>query len=172
MDRAGARDPDAFAALVRPHMARLYRYALRMCGDPDAASDIAQDALLRAFERIASYDPARPVLPWLITLVRHAFVDRVRSFDPLRGADEAEGEGPLPSRSDPVDQASHAETANAIEGALKELPVDQRSCVVLYHVEGRSLEEISESEGVPIGTVKSRLFRGRQALAERLGHLA
>jgi RNA polymerase sigma-70 factor (ECF subfamily) len=167
-------DPRAFAALVHPHLPRLYRYAARLCRHPEQAADLAQDALVKAFERQDRYDPARPILPWLLTLVRNACIDRVRSFDPIR---EAARRGDLdvtgvPGSSDPGDAAVAAERATVVEAALARVPVDQRSCLVLYHVEGLTLDEIADAEGVPVGTVKSRLFRGRQALADALGDRA
>ena len=159
-----------FTELVRPHLPRLYAYALRLCCDRDAASDISQDGLVKAYQNFAAYDPSRPVLPWLLTLVRHAFIDRVRSFDPLRTADDADDPAfPMAGGVDPSHAASSAERAAIVERALQAVPVDQRSCLVLYHVEGLTLEEISDAEGIPVGTVKSRLHRGRAALAEALG---
>jgi RNA polymerase sigma-70 factor (ECF subfamily) len=167
--RQGIGNADAFAERVRPHLPRLYRYALRLCRDRDAAADIAQDGVLKAFENVERYDPSRPILPWLLALVRNTFIDRTRAFDPLRAAADAEDESVHHRTApDPADKVSGAERAARVDEALARLPLEQRSCVVLYHVEGLTLEEIAAAEGVPVGTVKSRLHRGRAAMAEML----
>jgi len=156
---------------VGPHLARVHAYARRLAG-PDAGPDLAQEALVRAFERQGSFESGRPVLPWLLALVHNLHVDRRRAFDPIGVADDADGDRDLCAPAgDPEAAVAGAEVSGLVENALARLPVDQRSCVVLYHVEGLSLEEVSEAVGVPVGTVKSRLSRGRHALAEMLSGL-
>lgn len=169
-ERVSPGDRRAFLDLVRPHLARLHRYACRLCADENAGADLAQDALVKAYERISSYDPARPILPWLLALVRNTFIDRVRSFDPLRAAaDAVDGDLSLPSPGDGPERARLAvERRRMVDAALARIPVDQRSALILFHVEGLSLEEVAEAEGVAVGTVKSRLFRGRAAMADLL----
>jgi RNA polymerase sigma-70 factor (ECF subfamily) len=157
-----------FADQVREHLPRLHRFALHLCRDPDVAYDCAQDAVVRAFERWDSYDPSRPLLPWLLTLVRNLCIDRARAFDPLRHGEGDEETERQEGGGDPLPVIVSAELGTLLDRALGTLPLEQRAAVLLYHVEGLTLEEIAGSEGVAVGTVKSRLFRGRKALAEVL----
>jgi len=165
---------DAVANGIPEHLPRLYRYAVRLCGSPDVARDAVQDAVSRALERSAQYDPARPLLPWLLTLVRHSVVDRSRAFDPIRRADDVDSCAPsiLPQGLDPAEVVARAEEAARVEAALARLPIEQRSAVILFHVEGLTLDEVAAAEGVPVGTVKSRLHRGREAMAVYLSQSA
>jgi len=152
---------------LEEHLPRLYRYAVRLCGSADVASDAVQEAVSRALERCDQYDPARPLLPWLLTLVRHAVVDRSRAFDPTRHADDVDscGQSVLPQGQDPLEDVARAEEAALVGAALSRLPLEQRSAVVLFYVEGLTLDEVAAAEGVPVGTIKSRLHRGREAIA-------
>lgn len=164
-----AREPAReFADQVREHLPRLYRFALHLCRNPDAAQDCAQDAIVRAFERRDAYDPSRPLLPWLLTLVRNLCIDRARAFDPLRHGEGDDETDRQEGCGDPIPVIASVEMGTHLERALRLLPFEQRSALLMYHVEGLTLEEIAEAEGVAVGTVKSRLFRGRRALAQAL----
>ncbi len=161
----------AFNAGLRSSLPRLYRYAAHLCRSREAASDAVQDAVLRALERRESYDPGRPLLPWLLTLVRHAVVDRARSFDPFRRSADLDLIPPQESGagSDPARAAATVQAAARIQAALERLPLEQRSSVVLFYLEGMTLDEIATIEDVAVGTVKSRLHRAREALVSLLG---
>jgi RNA polymerase sigma-70 factor (ECF subfamily) len=127
--------------------------------------------MVKAFRSRGSYDPSRPILPWLLAFVRNTSIDIRRSFDPLRdsgGADPDTLDNPGSAGTDPLAGADSEERRAAVEKALANLPVDQRSTVVLFYMEGLSLEEVAAAEGVAVGTVKSRLFRAREHLAELL----
>jgi len=168
MGRSRTSAADAFFLRVREHQAVLYRYALRLAGRPDAAADLAQEALVKAFLRMSSYDQSRPLLPWLLAILRNIFIDSKRGFDPLRDADHVQPEQPAEPHHDLSETASAAERSEAVQRAILTLPFDQRSAIILYHLEGRTLDEIAEAEGVPVGTVKSRLYRAREALGKVL----
>lgn len=171
-----AGDPDAFAEIVRRHRDRLWAVALRTTGNPEEASDALQDALISAYRRAESFRGDSAVTTWLHRIVVNASLDRlrrraVRAWVPL----PEEGSGPAlvdDSRlADPRAAAESSETVAEVRAALDTLPPDQRAAIVLVDLEGWSVEEAAQALECPIGTVKSRCFRGRAKLAERLAHL-
>ena len=169
MGRIRTSAADAFFLRIRDHQVVLYRYALRLTGRPDAAADLAQETLVKAFLRMSCYDPSRPLLPWLLAILRNLFIDTKREFDPLRGAEDIPSEQPADTHGpDLSEAASQSERSSAVQQAILMLPFEQRSIIILYHLEGRSLDEIAETEGMPVGTVKSRLFRARETLGKAL----
>jgi RNA polymerase sigma-70 factor (ECF subfamily) len=169
-------DPDAFTELVRRHRDRLWAVALRTTGNAEEASDALQDALISAYRRADSFRGDSAVTTWLHRIVVNASLDRlrrrsVRSWVPL----PEEGEGAVlvdDSRlADPRAAAESRETVAEVRAALDTLPPDQRAAIVLVDLEGWSVEEAAKALDCPVGTVKSRCFRGRAKLAERLAHL-
>lgn len=174
-----AGDADAFAEIVRRHKDRLWAVALRTTGNPEEASDALQDALISAYRRADSFRGDSAVTTWLHRIVVNASLDRlrrrsVRAWVPL--PDEGAGESPATlvddSRlADPRAAAESSETVREVRAALDTLPPDQRAAIVLVDLEGWSVEEAAQALDCPVGTVKSRCFRGRAKLAERLAHL-
>jgi RNA polymerase sigma-70 factor (ECF subfamily) len=171
-----AGDPDAFTEIVRRHRDRLWAVALRTTGNPEEASDALQDALISAYRRADSFRGDAAVTTWLHRIVVNASLDRlrrrsVRSWVPL----PEEGEGPAlvddARLADPRAAVEASETVAEVRAALDTLPPDQRAAIVLVDLEGWSVEEAAKALDCPIGTVKSRCFRGRAKLAERLAHL-
>jgi RNA polymerase sigma-70 factor, ECF subfamily len=168
-----AEDVDrAFEALVVAHQDRLYTIALRMLGDPGDAEEAAQDALVRAYRALASYDGARigelRLRPWLTTIV----LNRCRSVAARRAT---RGPRPVsidgdPSRPIAEPEAPEAATPAALAerhaererwaGLLAALPVPYRTAIVLRHVDGLSYPEAAEALGRPEGTVKAQVHRG------------
>ena len=166
-------DPDAFAVLVSRHRDRLWAVALRTTQDPEEAADALQDALISAFRRADSFRGESAVTTWLHRIVVNASLDRlrrrsVRAAEPL--ADDLD-DGPDRSVADPTDHLDTRLVQMEITRALAELPTEQREAIILVDVEGWSVEEAAAHLGCPTGTVKSRCFRGRAKLAERLDHL-
>lgn len=166
-------DPDAFAVLVSRHRDRLWAVALRTTQDPEEAADALQDALISAFRRADSFRGESAVTTWLHRIVVNASLDRlrrrsVRAAEPL--ADDLD-DGPDRSVADPTDHLDTRLVQMEITRALAELPTEQREAIILVDVEGWSVEEAAAYLGCPTGTVKSRCFRGRAKLAERLDHL-
>ena len=171
--RHAAGDRDAFAELVQRHRDRLWRVALRTLGDADDAADAVQDALLSAYRSAASFRGDSAVTTWLHRIAVNACLDLARKRAnrptvPLVGPDGA---------LDPPDRAASAayddrDTAAAVVGGLRGLPIDQAAAVVLVDIEGFSVRETAEILGVPEGTVKSRCARARAHLAEVLSELA
>jgi RNA polymerase sigma-70 factor, ECF subfamily len=149
-------DPDAFGELVRRHRDRLWAVALRTLGDREEAADALQDALLSAFR--AGRGDAAPTT-WLHRIVVNACLDRVRR----RAARPAD---PLPEHDVPArgDAVGSRITGLDVEAALRTLPVEQRSALVLVDMYGWSVEDAAEVLDCPTGTVKSRCARGRARL--------
>lgn len=174
-----AGDPDAFAEIVRRHRDRLWAVALRTTGNPEEASDALQDALISAYRRADSFRGDSAVTTWLHRIVVNASLDRlrrrsVRTWVPL--PDESAGESPAAlvdqaPLADPRAAAESSETVREVRAALETLPPDQRAAIVLVDLEGWSVEDAARVLECPVGTVKSRCFRGRAKLAERLAHL-
>ncbi len=167
-----ARDLDgAFDALVVAHQDRLYTIALRMLGDPRDAEEAAQDALVRAYRALATYDPARirelRVRGWLTTIVLN--LCRTRGLRRAgRGAppvsldhDGAPALEPsAPRREAPPDVAERRAERERWGARLAELPPVYRAAVVLRHVDGLSYPEAAAALGRPEGTVKAQVHRG------------
>lgn len=162
-------DMTAFDELVRAHEDRVFGICLRMMSDRDAALDAVQETFLTVFRKADRYEERAAFSTWLYRVAVNT------CYDLLRKAKRRRTE-PLPETNDPVDMQSSDEFTSVelrpdIEQALFKIPVDFRSAVVLVDLQGLSLEQASEALDVPIGTIKSRLFRGRKLLATSLGNL-
>jgi RNA polymerase sigma-70 factor (ECF subfamily) len=163
-------DPQAFAALVDRHAPRVYNVALRMLGDTDEARDATQDAFLTVVRKAKQFRGDAAFSTWLHRIAVNACYDilRKRRRQPLlRRVDE---DGPIPETGPSV--ADHADaTAGSIDvsRALLRIPDEYRIVLVLADVEDLPYEEIARTLDVPIGTVKSRVHRGRLALARAMG---
>jgi RNA polymerase sigma-70 factor (ECF subfamily) len=163
-------DRDAAAAFVRRYQARVYGLALTVVGIPALAEEVAQEAFVKAWRHAAAYDARRGgVATWLLTITRNAAIDTVRyrretPMDPdvLTRAllDDRE------RRAEPADQVA---TTHQVRAALRTLPAEQRRPVVLMTFYGLTARDIAERDGVPLGTVKTRVRRGLAALRDRLG---
>ena len=167
-------DPEAFTELVRRHRDRLWAVALRTTGDPEEAADALQDAFISAFRRADQFRGDSAVTTWLHRIVVNASLDRLRrrAVRPWVPLPEEGGErGDSASLAEPRDAMDDRETSLEIQAALAELPPDQRAAVVLVDLQGWSVEDASRILECPVGTVKSRCFRGRAKLADRLAHL-
>lgn len=172
-------DKDAYAILVRRHQGRVMAVVCRFLRDRDTALDVAHEAFVKAWRHLARYDPAWKFSTWLYTIASNAAIDRLRrgkhaalSLDEPVSIDgdeiprEVEGGGPSAA-----DILEGKEMAEHIEAAIDELPPALRQLLLLRHPGGKSYEEIAAITRLPMGTVKNRIFRARQALKERLGNL-
>jgi RNA polymerase sigma factor (sigma-70 family) len=151
-------DPEAATAFVRRFQARVYGLALTMLGDREAASEAAQETFFRAYRHAGVYDPRRGrVATWLLTIARNVAYDarRLRRDEPLDP--EAIVGLPLSSGDDPVDQAAAAQESEGLHEAIAALPEDQRRALALAAFAGRTAQEISQVEGIPLGTAKTRI---------------
>jgi RNA polymerase sigma-70 factor (ECF subfamily) len=160
--RAQRGERFAFDKLVERHEQRLYTLAARVLGSRDDAADAVQDALVRAWLALPKFRGDARFSTWLYRITVNAAHDaRAKRRDPLV-------EEP-PDPVDPRDRFAERELSGELQRALNALDESYRVAVVLYDVLGCSYAEIAELTEVPEGTVKSRIFRGRSELAERLG---
>jgi RNA polymerase sigma-70 factor, ECF subfamily len=169
--RAGRTD--AFGILVRRYQDRLYPTVLRLIGCAEDAHDLLQDAFLKAYEKLDSFHGESSFYTWVYRIaVNLALSDRRKRKTMWRLREDRRGE-PLdttddPSRTDPSLPLEQAERDSLIQAALNDLAPDHRAVVVMKDLDGLRYEEIAETLGVPIGTVRSRLHRARNDLRERL----
>jgi RNA polymerase sigma-70 factor, ECF subfamily len=172
-------DLDAFNRLVESYEQRVYNLALRMLGNSEAAADATQDAFFQAYKAINQYRGGS-FKSWLLRIASNICYDRLRSnkrkpsvsLDEMQETAEETGGSLLAILEDPnADPQSHAarhELMRELNHALNQLPEQQRLIVVLADVQGLNYEEIAEIAGCSLGTVKSRLSRGRTKLREYL----
>jgi RNA polymerase sigma-70 factor (ECF subfamily) len=168
--RAAKGDEAAFTELVRRHERRVYAVAMRMLGREEDALDATQDALLTLFRKAGQFRGESAFTTWLHRITINACYDilRKRARQPMLHL--ATEEGPEREPGPPVEDHS-AEVAGGIdtERALREVPEDFRAVLILADVHDLPYEEIAEILEIPIGTVKSRAFRGRVVLARAMG---
>jgi RNA polymerase sigma-70 factor (ECF subfamily) len=163
----------SFDAEALPHLDALYRVALRLTGDPSQAEDLVQDTMLKAYRAWRQYRPGTNAKGWLLTILRNTFINdyRRRKLEPVamdleavephalyRAVEETDPEGAFFSKI--VD----AKVLEAIDALAPEF----REVLVLSDIEGMRYAEIAETLQVPVGTVKSRLFRARRQLQTAL----
>jgi RNA polymerase sigma-70 factor, ECF subfamily len=163
--------PPSWDEIVREHSARVYRLAYRLSGNAHDAEDLTQEVFVRVFRSLGSYTPGT-FEGWLHRITTNLFLDLVRRrarirFDPL--ADDAHERlaGREPSPAQAFDD-THFDPD--IQAALDTLAPDFRAAVVLCDVEGLSYEEIAATLGIKLGTVRSRIHRGRTQLRQALAH--
>lgn len=160
---------DALGVLYDRYRQLVYRTALAITGDPEAASDLLQDVFLRLHRFAERIDVERPIEPWLYRMtanLSYTWVKRrsrwIRPLEDL--ADWIAGS----TRNAPYEQVERNDEWEQVQRAVSALPLPQRVVVVLYYLNDLSLQEISEILDVPVGTVKSRLHYGREALKKGL----
>lgn len=163
--------PPTWEQVVREHSARVYRLAYRLTGDRHDAEDLTQEVFVRVFRSLSSYTPGT-FEGWLHRITVNLFLDTVRRrqrirFDPLAddAADRLPGTDVGPERA-----FEHAHLDHDVQEALNQLPPDFRAAVVLCDVEGLSYEEVGAALGIKLGTVRSRIHRGRAQLRGLLAH--
>ena len=160
--------PPSWDEVVREHADRVYRLAYRLTGNSHDAEDLTQETFIRVFRSLASYKPGT-FEGWLHRITTNLFLDMARRRSRLRmeglpeDTDRLAGDDPSPEQ---VYSETHLDPD--LQAALDELPPEFRAAVVLCDVEGLSYEEIGATLGVKLGTVRSRIHRGRQALRASL----
>jgi RNA polymerase sigma factor (sigma-70 family) len=163
-----AWSPPSWEDVVREHGDRVYRLAYRLTGNQHDAEDLTQETFIRVFRSLATYQPGT-FEGWLHRITTNLFLDMARRRARVRmeglpdDTDRIAGGGPSPEQ---VFSSSHLDPE--LQAALDELHPDFRAAVVLCDVEGLSYEEIGATLGVKLGTVRSRIHRGRQALRNAL----
>jgi RNA polymerase sigma-70 factor, ECF subfamily len=165
-----AGDVSAFDELMQAHQDRVFSVCLRMLRHREAALDATQETFLTVFRKADRYKAEAAFSTWLYRVAVNT------CYDQLRRAKRKDADR-LPEYLDPPDPAAgddfeSVEVRPDIESALQRIAPEFRAAVVLVDLEGLSLETTAEMLGVPVGTVKSRVFRGRRQLAEQLGNLS
>jgi RNA polymerase sigma-70 factor (ECF subfamily) len=163
--------PPSWEEVVREHSGRVYRLAYRLTGNVHDAEDLTQEVFVRVFRSLSSYSPGT-FEGWLHRITTNLFLDGVRRkkrvrFDPLAddAHDRVAGREPDPSR---VYEDTHLD--DDVQAALDALSPEFRAAVVLCDIEGLSYEEVAATLGIKLGTVRSRIHRGRSQLREALAH--
>jgi RNA polymerase sigma-70 factor, ECF subfamily len=170
--RAASGDRTAFAQLMEHYQSACYGLAWRLLRDPDQAADATQDAFIHAYRAIASYRGGI-FRSWLLRITANASYDILRRSQrrpssPLPDPDEGAPELPDLGAVNPLAEASKSEMYRHLEVALRRLPEDQRTAVVLCDVYGMDYNEVAQMTKSALGTVKSRIHRGRLRLRELL----
>ena len=169
---------EAFEALVEPHLPTLYRLACRLVREREDAEDIVQEACLKAFRALHQFQLGSDCRAWLITILINTYRDWVRKtmkhprpigFDDIANFySQVRKEHAQDIMHDPERATVHADHERIVRTAIEDLPPEFRLAVLLADIEGCSYKEIAEMMACPIGTVMSRLYRGRQLLQATL----
>jgi len=168
-------DREAWEIIVRSRHARIYNLAYRFTGRPDEAEDLTQEVFLKVYRTLHLYRSESGALEtWIVRVARNHFIDHYRKYKtertrttPLEEHHEASA-WPTARVETPADVFDRKDAADRVHRLLAQLPQDQREAVVLRDLEELTYEEISDLLKVPIGTVKSRINRGRIELARLL----
>jgi len=180
-DVAGSQDRREFDALVQRHHKQAYNIAYRMAGNHADAEDLTQEAFIRAFRFFGQYRRELPFDSWLYKIMSNVFIDRLRRKPKakIRSLDQpvvtADGEAQFDvadTAAGPEECVLSREMDSHIQAALDTLPDAFRLTVIYADIEGLSYEEIAEATKTNIGTVRSRLHRGRRLLRNKLSKYA
>jgi RNA polymerase sigma-70 factor, ECF subfamily len=163
------RDPDLLDRLIEQYQHRLLRYLVYLSGNRELAEDLFQETWIRVLERGHQYDGKHEFSTWLYAVARNLTIDYLRKKSPLSldGLMEDEEHAPLePVDTRPIgwEVVQQHEQAERINAALVSIPAEYREAVVLRFQEGLALDEIATLTQAPLGTVKSRLYRGMNLL--------
>ncbi len=168
INRSRSGEIEAFDLLVRLHQDRIYNLAYRITGNREDASDAAQDAFVRAYQALPRYREDATFSTWLYRIATNAALDLVRRRPALPPVElSAEYRAP----DDPEAAANRREVTRRVHAALGHLTVEYRTAVVLRDLQGLAYGEIARILQVPLGTVRSRLARGREAMRAQLTDL-
>jgi RNA polymerase sigma-70 factor (ECF subfamily) len=155
---------DAFDALIARWHPLLWRYAVRMVNGEDAAADVVQDVWLRVMRGLVKLRDAARFRPWLFGIARRVVMDRLR----VRYAEPPMDAVELDTVEAPALDDDREADLSLLQAELDRLPIAEREVLVLFYLQELSLNDIAAIAAVPVGTVKSRLFRARRLLRQRL----
>lgn len=167
---AAAGDRDSAQELIKAHQRSLYAYLYRLSGRSDVAEDVAQDAFVRVLTNLDRFDPRFRFSTWLFTIARRLFLNFREKRRPMNGSEAMGAWGSEAGRPEGgvVRAESNVVAKDALQRALMNLSLDQREVMVLFHQLDWPIWLIAEHLGMPEGTVKSHLHRGRRRLREVL----
>ena len=176
--RTQSKERSEFEALTLEHMDALYGAALRLTRSPKDAEDLVQDTFLKAFRFFESFEKGTNIKAWLFKIQTNTFINKYRRKVKEREVAEAPAEDIVLDRfvsaeqvralQDPEGDFFGQLLSDEVVEALEQVPVDFRMVVILADIQGFSYKEIAEIVGCPVGTVMSRLFRGRRILQKHL----
>jgi len=179
--RALAGSQDAFREVVLRFERPVYSLIVRMVQDPSTAEDLAQEAFVKAYRSLHTYDASRKLSSWLFKIAHNTTIDHLRRHVPdtvsLEAPQDEEGRGGLAavlsdaSVEDPAAAAERRDMARSLERAISRLRTEYREAVVLFYLEGATYQEICDVTGLPLGTVKTNLHRARKELAAEMSAL-
>jgi RNA polymerase sigma-70 factor (ECF subfamily) len=161
--------PLTWEEVARAYGRKIYNFAYRLTGDPDDSADLVQEVLLRVRRGLPTYQPGS-FEGWLWRITRNAFLDEVRRRKrrPTAPLPEEFDRAQLGSSPSPDEVLATVRLGEEVQKALLRLPYDFREAVVLCDIVGLSYEEIAAAVAVPVGTVRSRIHRGRKMLRDML----
>ncbi len=166
--QAGRGDQDAFEQLLSVQEGRMYAVALRMCGNREDAQDCVQEAMIRIYRAISSFKGQSSFATWVYRITMNSCLDelRRRKTRTATSLDAMLENGFAPSDEDdtPERHSLQAEQKRLLERAIAELPEDMRAAIVLRDIQGCSYDEIAQALDTNVGTIKSRISRGRERL--------
>lgn len=171
ISRAAKGDAAAFNELLGAHEQRMYAVCLRMCGNHEDAQDCLQEAMLRVYRSISGFKGQSSFSTWVYRVAMNTCLDELRrrrnkpasSLDGMLDA----GWSPSDELDTPEHHAVASEKRREIRRTIAELPEDMRSAIVLRDIQGFSYEEIAKMLQINVGTIKSRISRGREKLREK-----
>lgn len=169
-------DQNAYAEIVELYKDKVFQLCYRMLGNRHEAEDMAQEAFIRAYVNIASFNINLKFSTWLYRIATNLCIDRIRKKKPdyyldaeVAGTDGLTMYSQIPANTtSPEDEVESIELQEVIQREITRLPEKYRSVIVLKYIEELSLNEISEILDMPLGTVKTRIHRGREALRHQL----
>lgn len=177
VERAQRGDKKAFELLVVKYQRKLARLLSRFIRDASEVEDVTQEAFIKAYRALPSFRGDSAFYTWLyrigINTAKNYLVSLGRRAPTVTGIDSEEAEGleegdQLRDLNTPENQLMSRQLAETVNQALQELPEELRTAITLREIDGMSYEEIAQIMNCPIGTVRSRIFRAREAIAERL----
>lgn len=165
VERAQRGETAAFGELVRAHQTSVFNVCLRLMGERAEAEDAAQEAFIRAFGRLSTFQPERPFGPWMRRVAANLCLNQL---DARREAVPLDEERDEAAELTPEASRMQTEQSQAVRTALISLPAHYRAVVELRHFQELSYDEIAAELNLPLSDVKSHLFRARKLLAEKL----
>ena len=170
---AKAGDKNAFGRLIRAHQKRLFRFVYGLTGSFDQTEDIVQEAFVKAYSAIETFQPGKDFYPWLSTIARNYAFNVLQKDKKKESLDKIQEQGFDTPTDDlgPLEQLISTEGQKRFQQALKALPEKYRIVFVMRHYEDMNYEEIAGELKIPPGTVDSRLYRARQMLLASLKDL-
>jgi len=170
IERAVAGDRQAAERLIREHQASLFAYILRLSGRREVAEDVVQDAFVRVLTNLHRFDPRFRFSTWLFTIAKRLYVNANQKLRPVYDSDTVGSAGG--AQDEPIRPAAEHESImaarTALDSALLTLTPDQREIVILFYQHDWPIAQIATHMGMPEGTIKSHLHRGRAKMRKAI----